>query len=430
LSFIDPVGDFFASFLKPVVDVFADIADGLSFLQCPKELGFLCDLDTIIIAFVEDLITELTGFDINQFFEDVIDEVLDAVGIPDVSDLIGDFPSFDLDTEIINELFLEPINREIRVILEKIVVNPLTASFGTTGEADIILPGGNGEIELLLVVGPGVVQVTCPDNLSPVSFAAVRRSNCGNADITSSAGIFPCGFFNGNSSCSFDPEGAGKLTPCNSDRFNDLPGFTEGLLDQTAILYSCLTQNQFNAIDGVPAQKREPLEPLESLNSLTCSEGLDIQVINLGYSTGFSSAENCPIESPTGGSTIEGVLMRFGDECDGKSECLVVRPDCIYDSATSVGVLTVLGYLCLVPGRDAVAANEPNRFIDFAVPGTEREASFQTAAEGNNKFKRFRTPDASELVLDCTGIRGGVISVTGFFIGTGEVSSYISPLPP
>lgn len=428
------MGDFFLSFLSPVVDVFAEIADGLSFLQCPKELGILCDLDTIIIDFVENLITELTGFDINQFFEDIIAEVLDAVGIfPDVSEIIGDFPSFDLDTEIINELFLEPINREIEVILKKIVVNPLTAAFGTTGEVDIILPGGNGEIELRLVVGAGVVQVTCPDNLSPVSFAAVRRSSCGNRDIGDGpADIFPCGFFNGISSCALDPEDTGKLQTCNSTRFSDLPGFTAGLLDQTAILYSCLTQKQYNAIDGVPALNRADEVGADEDNdfgfNLSCPEGLEIQVTDLGYFRnrleGRTFQLDCANESPTGGSTVEETLRRYGDQCDGKSECRIlynIESECDYDSSTSLGFVINVRYFCLAPGRDIVAANEPNRFIDFATPGSE---GF------NGQFKRYLTPDVSELILDCTGIRGGVISVTGFFKGTGEVSSYISPLAP
>ena len=231
------------------------------YIQCPKELGFICDLDAIIVEFIEGLLAQ-AGLDIDKILEDLVSGLLVQIpGLDFLDDIETKLPDLDSFFAGFLDTYVQPILDDLEAVPDLFDFNPLVGAFDTIGNVDINVAGG---LELRYFFSKtNDVSLSCPSAKFPIVFRATRRTpKCGIDDFTAKIIKPPVSFHVVN-----DNYGS---TTCNGagDTIN-IPGFDVGILSQVAILYSCATSGQYDQLGALPTKISEP-------QVLACSPGFEI----------------------------------------------------------------------------------------------------------------------------------------------------------
>lgn len=180
--------------LEPIMLPIFEITDKLSFLQCPKELGIICDLDELVASEIKKILLSI-GIPIDEMeraVHDLVDNVFGPLTSLDMPD--GYFPDLSaLDGIDISQLLIDPLREKLSALQNLLTdVDLLGEAFGSTGVPDLTVPEV-GDVEFLFQTGSlASISFSCPAGKFPMVLAASANNPCGFSDFSGVAEV-PCG---------------------------------------------------------------------------------------------------------------------------------------------------------------------------------------------------------------------------------------------
>lgn len=359
--------------LEPIMLPIFEITDKLSFLQCPKELGIICDLDELVASSIQKILQAI-GIPIDEM-ERAVHDLVDNVFGPLISLDMPDsyFPDLSgLDGIDVSELLIAPLGEKLSALQNLLTdVDLLGGAFGSTGVPDLTVPEV-GDVEFLFQTGSLTsISFSCPAGEFPMVLAASANNPCGFSDFSGVAEV-PCGI--DDSSCDLDLVRFGGLPACpiNPDNiFLDLQALNPS---GSRALYLCLTKQQFLNFDSLPALVRDdaitnPPNAVFSIPFDTTSDNVRRRIFNtvsdggnLDIRTLFKNSFDYTSTMACPGSGVEVLPVAIEWSHD------MTRTDGTYFDYRYGGLnLEMKGsYICKVPLRD-IAAPDDAFNIDFHV---------------------------------------------------------------
>jgi hypothetical protein len=362
LDLFNPLEDVLEGFLGDLIDIFSEIVDALSFLQCPREslgiFGFLCDLDAIVATLIEEIL-KLFGLDIQQLVADLFEPIFEQLGLPSpevLDTLFPSLPSLDLN---LDNILLVPLQESIKELVEALAFDPIANAFERNGVADFEIEGVGG-LEYRYATGTlESVEVSCNDqaNAFPLSLIALVAQYGCTVDFTGKV-EFPCGV-GGNSSCTIGSDlidaGICGATPEESLEF----GFSASSFEKTLVLYTCVTQEQFSNIKLLPRVVFERDDDI-----VECSAGSVVAPVRLVGENIYYCSSVRPDPGCTFFNGPYNILQLYSvcnsSVCGVQHACEKIISS-TGSGETCIRQLLSIDYLCLIPERDTAISGQRER---------------------------------------------------------------------
>ena len=359
-------------------------------------------------------ILRAAGIDINKIISDIVEAILEKIGIPDADDLLAVLPELDFlgEIDLGAELFDE-LKETVAPIFEEVTEDPLEEAFDSSGEVYVEFDGV--PLEFRRAKGtPESIQLNCPSDgneLIPLTLVATVTNACGRQDLSGQIEV-PCQKTS-DGTCDVD------LRPflssrCQKDAKRGFQGygFRPGSLDESSILYVCIRPEDLGTIQAMPTPNQLKItgSTTRSQKDFVCAEGA--RVLPLGYTLQKrSSSSGCLSSDIVVGP--DRLSQAFASDCSfDDSSCSSFRATreqcamfdfhrktrrlkvsrCKTDSRSDFYSVGAAQFLCLQPFRD---------FIED--PSTGLDVNFHMVTQPRT-LKSYDTCTCRKVRnLDCTG---------------------------
>lgn len=285
----------------------SSIVDKVKFLQCPLPdfAAAVCDLDKLILDVINDVLDKVGIPNLTEF----VDEAIAAVGLPNFGDLDiffldfpfpeidfnFDLPGFSFDLFVDLDQIFEPIIEPIGQILKCLNSDPLDGAF--TNPSILVEDAKIRDVPVEYRLAKGdldSVEVTCPADQEkfPFVLSASFVDACGRIDITGRTRR-PC--VAGSVSCSIDVRELREAlqrdcTAFESSLVDSGFGYSRGLVDESTVLYTCLLAKDIAAIDALPQVITDEYTDSQNPAQFLCSGSATVEP--LGFSQKLSHISN------------------------------------------------------------------------------------------------------------------------------------------